>query len=173
VALTVFELPGYLSKLADTLQRQAPSRAVTAIAQAYQRDVVQSMSGGSPSPPGTPPGRRTGTLARSIRAEEPYSSGPYSARTSVAPHTVYARIQQLGGHIYPRHTLQGRDVPFGPVRYSDLGFLRWESDGQVHFARHVYLPPRPYMVMRPETRTRCHDAAVAALQQVLAEATGG
>jgi phage gpG-like protein len=203
--LTVAQLPGYLRKVADDLKAEAPVRAVHAMGDAYTRVVVASMKGSSPSAPGTPPARRTGTLARSIRTGATTRSGPYIATISVAPHTVYARIQQLGGDIYPRHTLgaappstisdkelsalrlsaaQGRkgaaekyqaalqdrygsrrsNVPYGPIRYSDLGYLRWESGGQVHYSRHVYLPPRPYMVMSPEARTACHDAAKQAAE---------
>ena len=125
--------------------------------QAYQREVVQSMGGASPSPPGTPPARVTGTLARSIRVAPAQPDGDYAAQNSVAPHTVYARIQQLGGDIYPRHmTASGR-----------LGYLRWEGKDGAHFSQHVYLPPRPYMVMTPEARTACHDAAVNAVSALL------
>lgn len=155
--LTVEQLPGYLRRLGDKAAHEAPIRAVVAMAHAYQREVVESMRGPSPSPPGTPPARVSGTLARSVKPSAARMTGPYAAGNSVAPHTVYARIQQRGGHIYPRHeTADGRP-----------GFLRWESKTGVHYARHVYLPPRPYMVMTPATRTACHDAAVSAVRAIL------
>jgi phage gpG-like protein len=165
--ITVVELPGYLHRIADKLKAEAPIRAAHAMGDAYIRVVVQSMHGPSPSPPGTPPARVTGTLARSIRKFGGHSTGEYSFMVTVAPHTVYARIQQLGGHIYPKHTLAGRSTPYGPVRYSDLGYLRWADKGGVHFSRHVYLPPRPYMVMSPAARTACHDAARDAVEGML------
>jgi hypothetical protein len=134
------ELPGYLDRLAARASAAAPA-AVNAMGMAYQRVLVGSTlvrythprGTKTPSPPGQPPALATGTLRRSVRLEPATGSGPV-ARASVAPHTVYARIQELGGHIYP-------------VR---ARALRWTEDGTVHFARHVYLPERPYM--RP-TRT--------------------
>jgi phage gpG-like protein len=178
--LTVIQLPGYLRKIADDLKAEAPIRAVHAMGEAYTIVVVRSMKGDAPSPPGTPPARRTGTLARSIRQTAAERTSATTATCKVMPHTVYARIQQFGGDIYPRHTLhtdsrlrgsrRGEEVPYGPVRQSDLGFLRWESGGEVHFGRHVHLPARPYMVMSPEARSRCHDAAAQAVQALLKSA---
>jgi phage gpG-like protein len=161
--ITVVELPGYLHRIAGKLKAEAPIRAAHAMGDAYIRVVVQSMHGPSPSPPGTPPARVTGTLARSIRKFGGHSAGEYAFQISVAPHTVYARIQQLGGHIYPKHTLRAGPREAGsaqsPLAYGELGFLRWTSGGETHFSRHVYLPKRPYMVMSPAARTDCHNAA--------------
>jgi hypothetical protein len=155
--ITVAELPGYLHRIADELKAEAPIRAAHAMGDAYIHVVVTSMHGGSPSPPGTPPARVTGTLARSIRRGGGHPVGPYAFWVSVAPHTVYARIQQLGGHIRPKHTTaSGR-----------LGYLRWEGPGGVHFSQHVYLPRRPYMVMSPAARSACHNAAKNAVEGML------
>jgi phage gpG-like protein len=158
--ITVAELPGYLHRIADKLKAEAPIRAAHAMGDAYIRVVVESMHGGSPSPPGTPPARVTGTLARSIRRGGGHPVGEYAFMVSVAPHTVYARIQQLGGHIRPKHTIKRGDR-------EQLGYLRWESGGRVHFSQHVYLPPRPYMVMSPAARTECHNAAKNAVEGML------
>jgi hypothetical protein len=158
MGITVEELPGYLRRLADDIARKrAAERIVTNMGFAYQREVAQSMHGPAPSPPGTPPARRTGTLVRSLRTEPARPAGEFSAQTSVAPHTVYARIQQSGGEIHARHL----------TRDGKPGFLRWESDGVVHFARSVRLPPRPYMIMPPPYRQAVHDAAVAAANGLL------
>src|ERR1700761_6974065 len=127
------------------------------MAQTFQGAVVRSMKGPSPSPPGTPPARRTGTLARSVRAEPAKLTGDGHAESSVAPHTVYARIQQLGGDIHP-------------VRAKAL---RWEDKGRIHFAKHVRLPPRPYMVMNDERRREVRSAAIRAVEDVIREALGG
>ncbi len=155
--LTVEELPGYLRRMAQKAGREAPIRAVVAMANAYTREVVQSMGGDSPSPPGTPPARVTGTLARSIRATPAVMISAYAARNQVAPHTVYARIQQYGGEIHARHlTPRGRP-----------GYLRWEGRDGVHFRHSVYLPPRPYMIMPPPYRAAVHDAAVNAVRGLL------
>jgi hypothetical protein len=160
VAITVTQLPGYLRKISAELRERAPIAAADAMGDAYIRVVVASMHGDSPSPPGTPPARVTGTLARSVRRGPGHRVSMYAYSVPVAPHTVYARIQQLGGHIYPRHTTEdGR-----------LGYLRWESGGKVHFSQHVYLPKRPYMVMSEEARTACHDAAVQSAQSMFKSA---
>jgi phage gpG-like protein len=151
--VTPQELPAYLGRIARVVRERAALDAADAMAQTYQGAVVRSMHGPSPSPPGTPPARRTGTLARSVRAE-PATGGGGRASSSVAPHTVYARIQQLGGDIYP-------------VRAKAL---RWKDKGGVHFARRVRLPPRPYMAMPDERRQACLDAAVRAVSRVVREA---
>lgn len=189
MTITVIQLPGYLRRLSATLAAEAPVRACHAMGDAYTRVVVESMGGDSPSPPGTPPARVTGTLARSVRATPAVRSGPYTATCSVAPHTVYARIQQLGGHIYPKHdagvgregtprtglTDKGHFYMPAARAYATgasgrLGYLRWQSAAGVRFSQHVYLPPRPYMVMSEEARTACHDAAAQAVSALLKSA---
>ena len=154
--MTPAELPGRLNRLADEVRDRAALAAADAMAQSYQSSVVRSMRGPSPSAPGTPPGRRTGTLARSVRAE-PAQGGGGTATSSVAPHTVYARIQQFGGDIYP-------------VRAK---ILHWKDKGGDHWARHVHLPERPYMVMTSGRRSQVRDAGVAAVRRVIREALGG
>lgn len=160
MAITVAQLPGYLRKIADDLKERAPIAAANAMGDAYTRVVVQSMKGDSPSPPGTPPARVTGTLARSVRRTPGHRLSLYSYTVSVAPHTVYARIQQLGGRVTAKHTMtDGR-----------LGYLRWEDKRGVHYRRSVVLPKRPYMVMSDQARTECHDAAARALQDMFRSA---
>lgn len=89
------------------------------------------------APPGGPPAWVLGNLARSVEVKPIVTQGPV-AIASVAPHVVYARLQELGGHIYPkRHR-----------------FLRFPLNGRIYYKEHVYVPPRPYM--RPTT-----DAMVA------------
>lgn len=146
--MTPAELPGYLTRMRDRVRELAARDAANAMAMTYQRSVVASMHGPAPSPPGTPPARRTGTLARSVRTQ-PAAGGGARATSSVAPHTVYARIQQLGGDI---HVVRARVL----------------TDGKHFFGKHVCLPPRPYMVMNGERRTECHDAAVRAVERVIA-----
>lgn len=170
MALTVFELPGYLRETAQRIGARAPIAAANGMANAYQGYVVRSMRGPAPSPPGRPPARRSGTLARSVRPEPAVSAGAYRARSSVAPHTVYARIQNEGGVIWAKHTLAGRGLAAGvagPQRVSDLGYLRFQIGGVVHYRRSVTLPPRPYMVMTSEARQLVHDGAISAVRGVL------
>ena len=156
------ELPAYLQRMGEKVTRDAPVAAADGMAQAYQGAVVRSMGGVSPSPPGTPPARRSGTLARSVRAEPAVPAGPGRATSSVAPHTVYARIQQLGGDIYPvrAKALRWKAKTFGPLR-------KGEKRTNYVYAKHVHLPARPYMVMSSGTRQQVHDAAVRAIRAVL------
>jgi phage gpG-like protein len=146
--MTPEELPAYLRRMKDRVSTEAPVAAANAMAQTYQGDVVRSMHGGGPSAPGTPPARRSGTLARSVRAEPAVPAGAGRATSSVAPHTVYARIQQLGGDI---HVVRAKVL----------------TDGKRFFGKHVHLPARPYMVMTPATRQKVHDAAKRAVGSVL------
>lgn len=144
--VTPGELPARLRAIADEARSRAAVDAANAMAQTYQREVVQSMHGGGPSAPGTPPARRSGTLARSVRAK-PASGGGGRATSSVSPHTVYARIQQKGGDI---HVVRAKVL----------------TDGKQFFGKHVHLPARPYMTMSGDRRQRVHDAAVRAVRGV-------
>jgi phage gpG-like protein len=146
--MTPEELPAYLRRMKDRVSTEAPVAAANAMAQTYQGEVVRSMHGGGPSAPGTPPARRSGTLARSVRAEPAVPAGAGRATSSVAPHTVYARIQQTGGVI---HVVRAKVL----------------TDGKRFFGKHVHLPARPYMVMTPATRQKVHDAAKRAVGSVL------
>jgi len=146
--MTPAELPAYLERLTARIRAEGPVAAANAMAQAYQADVARSMHGPAPSPPGTPPARRSGTLARSVRPEPAVSIGEGRAKSSVAPHTVYARIQQLGGHI---HTVRAKVL----------------TDGKTFFGTHVYLPPRPYMVMTAARRAKVRRAAANAIKGLL------
>jgi phage gpG-like protein len=151
--MTPDELPGRLRRIAQDVKDRAAVDAADAMAQTYQSAVVRSMHGPSPSPKGTPPARRTGTLARSVRAEPAKGSGG-TATSSVSPHTVYARIQQLGGEI---HVVRAKVL----------------TDGKRFYGTHVHLPARPYMVMTPARREDARRAAIAAASRVIREATGG
>lgn len=146
--MTPLELPAYLRSIAQRAESKVPVNAANAMAQTYQSSVVRSMTGSAPSAPGTPPARRTGTLARSVRAEPAVPSGAGRATSSVAPHTVYARIQQLGGTIHVKRA-------------------RVLTDGKHFYGKQVTLPARPYMVMTDERRTECHNAAATAITGVI------
>lgn len=146
--MTPAQLPLWLQGFADRARERAATDAANAMALTYQREVVSSMHGPAPSPPGTPPARRSGTLARSVRAEPARGTGT-RATSSVAPHTVYARIQQLGGTIRV-------------VRAKVL------TDGKRFFGKQVTLPARPYMVMPADRLARVlkagKDAALRAVR---------
>jgi phage gpG-like protein len=165
--MTPTGLSAYLGRIARDVRDRAALDAADAMAQTYQRGVVRSMRGPSPSAPGTPPARRTGTLARSVRAE-PATGGGGRARASVAPHTVYARIQQLGGDIFPvrAKALRWKSKTFGPLQ-------KGAKRTNYVYAMHVYLPPRPYMVMTDDQMQRVRDAAIKAARRVVKEAIYG
>jgi hypothetical protein len=164
--VTPAELPGRLRALAAEVKDRAATDAADAMAQSYQRGVVQSMTGASV--PGQPPARRTGTLARSVRPEPAKLTGGGRASSSVAPHTVYARIQQLGGDIYPvrAKALRWKVKTYGPL-------MKGAKRTNYVYALHVHLPARPYMVMSDARRAECRSASVAAVQRVVREALGG
>ena len=142
------ELPGVLRAIQDRAARAAPD-AANAMAHAYQRHLVMVTlrrythppHTKTPSPPGQPPALVTGTLRRSVRVDPAH--GLVVATARVAPHTVYARIQELGGGIYP-------------VRAK---FLRWTEDGVTHYSKHVRLPARPYMA--PAVRETIADGSLS------------
>lgn len=168
--MTPAELPARLGRIARDVRDHAAVDAADAMAQTYQRAVVKSMKGNgrAPSPPGTPPARKTGTLARSVRPEPAKGDGG-SATSSVAPHTVYARIQQLGGDIYPVRAKALRwKIPIaGPLQKGK------RRKSAYVYAMHVYLPPRPYMVMSDELRGKCRSVAIKAARRVIREALSG
>lgn len=151
------DLPRYLRRIAAETRDRGALDAADAMAQTYQASVVRSMTGPSPSPPGTPPARRTGTLARSVRPEPAVLAGAGLGKSSVAPHVVYGRIQQKGGTIVP-------------VRAKAL---RWKEAGRTRYAARVVLPTRPYMVMTAARRQECRDAAVRAVRKVVREVISG
>lgn len=63
--------------------------------------------------------------------------GPFRWSSVVGPTVIYGRIQELGGNIYPHHMARsGSGRP---------GMLSWVADGRRIYARHVYLPARPYL----------------------------
>lgn len=140
-------LPAVLAAISARAAAAAPDVA-NAMAFAYQRHLVDVTltryshppQTKTPSPPGQPPALVTGTLRRSVRVDPAHGSGVAVAH--VAPHTVYARIQEAGGDIYP-------------VR---ARYLRWTEDGVVHYSRHVHLPERPYMA--PATRETIADGSL-------------
>jgi hypothetical protein len=104
----------------------------------------------TPSPPGAPPSFVSGELAYSITVT--VSPGWPRASSEVAPHTVYAAIQEFGGDTWPDHSK----------------FMRWFMEGQYWYKKIVHLPERPYM--RPALEEviasgELQDAAVTAFRE--------
>ena len=79
--------------------------------------------------------RQRGQMRNSIRnsSKEEWISSKTTAQGAVAevgPHTIYARIQEFGGIIYPRRA----------------SMLHWKDEnGEDHFAKSVTIPARPYL----------------------------
>jgi phage gpG-like protein len=92
-----------------------------------------------------------------VRPEPARADGLGRASSSVAPHTVYARIQQMGGEIVP-------------VRAK---VLRWKEGGRYRYARRVVLPARPYMVMTPARARTCRERGIRAVERTVREALAG
>lgn len=145
--MTPDQLPAYWARIRRKIGDEGPRKAAYAMARAFHAEVVgvelvkSSHSAGTrtPAPPGGPPAAVSGALRRSVRLYPAVQTGPYRASSSVAPLIVYARIQELGGVVTPKHTYTDRH---GVER---LGYLRWGTPGGYHFARSVYIPDRPYM----------------------------
>ena len=98
---------------------------------------------------------KTGALFNSVFAT--VLSNEQGATVYVGPNTeeiVYAMIQNYGGDIYP----------------VNKQFLSWVGDdGNRHFSKHVYLPPRPYI----EPAFNDHEEEILAIMnQSLDEAIG-
>lgn len=88
----------------------------------------------TPSHPGEPPAAITGQLARSVRSTQVRRKGDHGWTGTVAPHTVYARIQELGGvtgrghrtHLPPRPYLNPTRLRYAhEVRRMII--LRWRA----------------------------------------------
>jgi hypothetical protein len=58
----------------------------------------------TPSPPGTPPARIDGHLARSVNTTPARRVGAYRWEGKVGPTAAYGRIQELGGQAGRNHT---------------------------------------------------------------------
>jgi hypothetical protein len=131
--VTPEELPAYLDALAVQAGRAA-GPAVMGMARAYQ-DEVKSLLGRlshpphtfTPSPPGSPPAETTGRLRQSVLVR-PGHGGPV-ATASVAPHTIYAAVQEYGDVMHPTH----------------FEYMHWYTNGRPYWKKEVRVPPRPYM----------------------------
>lgn len=164
--MTPEELPAFLKAIRDRAATSAPP-VVMAMADTY-RDHVSHVTlqrytnapySKTPSPPGQPPARISGELAGSVRSHLGPSSG-LVARASTAPHTVYARVQEIGAEI----TVKSRKYLKWLTNYPTSATAFWKSaregDGLfLNFARSVTIPARPYM--RPATRECIANGSLA------------
>lgn len=83
--------------------KQAAQKGLMAVAVGLQREIKRTLNrsssqrGATPSAPGQPPAKDTGTLGRSIQID---ATNPEKLR--VGTNLVYAKIQEFGGTIRPK-----------------------------------------------------------------------
>lgn len=164
--MTLEELAQKAEHAAAIARQRAARDCVDAMGKSLTSHVKEILSGGSPSAPGSPPGLRSGELRGSVR-QGPVRGGGVYASTTVAPHTIYAGIQEFGGDVRA-HPGPGRS---GNPRYRHTLFF--DSDGP-HFPFEVHLPARPYM--RPSAAWAAAGGIIPAgqraLDELIAEAWG-
>jgi len=164
--VTPEELPGFLRALQERAAHSAPP-VVMAMADAYRDRVKVNLHRyehaeftKTPSPPGGFPAKIGGELAASVTAALGPSSGT-DAHASVAPHTIYARLQELGGEVHARR----RRFLMWKTDYPTSATAFWKSEREggglfLNFAKHVTIPRRPYM--RPTTEDMVRDGSLTA-----------
>jgi hypothetical protein len=156
--VTPEELPAMFEAISARVN-DAAGPCVMGMALAYQkrvqnvtlREFHNAVDMPSPSPPGSPPAYVTGTLDRSVTTQPGNLGGPV-ATAFVAPHTIYARAQELGAFITPKH----------------FRYLRFPYGGTIHFRKSVTLPARPYM--RPTTEAMVADGSLTEIAMTVFEA---
>lgn len=159
--------------MAEVRRRTQAALALAAVdvQTAIRQELNQSGSGmyGSASPPGSPPGRRTGELAGSVQIDA--SELQSNLRVKIGTRKTYARIQEMGGIVMAKgklltvplnreaiqlrkstsnlRTLALKVIPVGAKR-----FLARMVKGKAKFlfalVPSVFLPARPFM--RPALR---------------------
>jgi hypothetical protein len=155
--MTPDQVPGLLEAISARVN-DAAGPAVLGMANAYQarvsgvtlRTFFNAEDMPTPSPVGSPPAWVSGTLARSVHVFDEQLGGPV-ASAKVAPDTIYARIQELGGVIRP-------------IRFR---YLRFPYDGRIWYKKSVKLNPHPYM--RPTTEAMVADGSLTAIAAAVFE----
>lgn len=91
----------------------------------------------TPSPAGQPPAKVSGDLHDSVRAEVPRGMGGYVWASKVGGHTVYWRIQGLGGRTGRNHATTLPPRPYLEPAMRE-GQARVSEAGQRAFHREVF-----------------------------------
>ena len=123
----------------------------------------------TPAPPGGPPSLISGDLRRSVRASDVTRTG-YRFHVRVGATMIYARIQQMGGDIYPHHMARSWGGEFNFA--GRPGMLSWMSGGKRIYARHAHLPARPYLPGAEMSATLARDALVRRWSEALRSGNG-
>ena len=140
--MTIDELIAKLEAIRDEAAAAMPACAM-AMSDTYkehltrvtlQRSIASTWPGppgkgqfGSPAPAGSPIAYRFGNLSRSVTSWPGGSSG-YSAFAHVAPHVVYAGVQE-----------------YGAVIDAHRPYMRWYNSRGWWALKRVKVPPRPYL----------------------------
>jgi hypothetical protein len=138
---------------------KAAGDAAMAMGQTYQ-DYVQNVTlvrrehppqTWTDSPRGSSPAEVTGALRRSITCVRGPGGGTYGSSV-VAPHTVYAAVQEFGAVIRAHPRVRGgwTGKYLGGKRGRGQHTMRFVVDGEQYFPMVVEVPERPYM--RPAAR---------------------
>jgi len=93
-----------------------------------RRTYAAPLQYGTPAPDTGPIAYRSGTLARSVTSWPGASTG-VSATAHVAPHVIYAGVQEYGA----------------VIRAKNFPYMRWYNDRGWWMKKVVKVPPRPYM----------------------------
>lgn len=92
-----------LTRMADLAATEAPRAVASAMAEATAQVVRAKLGGGpAPSPPGSPPARRSGDLQDSVVVLPGVETVGY-AEAIMGPDIVYGRIHELGGDTGRNH----------------------------------------------------------------------
>lgn len=132
-----------LRRIADRAGNQGGRAAAKAMGEQAEIEVVRQLvkrthgrGTPTPSPPGQPPAKISGDLADSVRAEPARSAGAYRWASEVGGHTVYARIQGMGGVTGRNHATTLPPRPYLKPAH-DEGWARIVAEGRAAFRREV------------------------------------
>ena len=165
--MTPDELLAKLERVTAVVEQRAAVEATNVMGWVLKAHVKEILGGGSPSAPGSPPGRMTGALQASV-AQVPATGGGTVATTKIAPHTIYDAVQEYGRRI-KAHPGPGRT---GDPRYPHTMFFVTDKR---HFPLVVKLPPRPYMHPSAEWARAggIQPAGAAVVDAIIRQAWGG
>jgi len=86
----------------------------------------------------------TGRLENSIQAVT-VKVNEWVVKVEVSANTPYARIQELGGVITPKHAKVLAWVTHGDRPTTPEGWKAARQEGRARFAKSVYIPSQPYI----------------------------
>lgn len=138
------EAGDHLRQIADRAGNSGGRAAAHAMGRQAEQEVKRQLSKRShpkvtptPSPAGQPPAKVSGDLHDSVRAEVPRAMGSYVWASKVGGHTVYWRIQGMGGVAGRNHASTLPPRPYlEPAMREDAA--RISEAGRRAFRREVF-----------------------------------